>query len=164
VASQPGQPGVEPRTARCGPAIEGMIAVAGAPGSGTASARGARAARSRRLPGRPAEAAPGAAAPGLAREPELAAAASGGAGTAMGLNDLADPGGDGGAVEIGGPLPAALIELARSGSAQDKPVAGQEAAGKREPDTRPGSRRGGCRPPAAGGGRREQGRAGGFRR
>jgi RNA polymerase primary sigma factor len=46
-----------------------MIAVAGAPGSGTASARRARAARSRQLPGRSAEAAPGAAAPGLAREP-----------------------------------------------------------------------------------------------
>src|SRR5262249_17462123 len=109
-----------------------MIAVAGAPDSGTASARGARVARSRQLPGRSAEAAPGAAAPGLAREPELAAA-GGGVGTAMGLNDPADPGGDGGAVEIGGPLPAALIELARSGSAQDKPVAGQEAAGEREP-------------------------------
>jgi hypothetical protein len=39
VASQPGQPGAEPGTARRGPAIEGVIAVAGAAGSGTASAR-----------------------------------------------------------------------------------------------------------------------------
>jgi RNA polymerase primary sigma factor len=46
-----------------------MIAVAGAPGSGMASARRARAARSRQLLGRSAEAAPGAAAPGLARQP-----------------------------------------------------------------------------------------------
>ena len=43
----------------------------------------------------------------------------------MGLTDPAGPGRDGGTVEIGGPLPAALIELARSGSAHDKPVAGQ---------------------------------------
>jgi RNA polymerase primary sigma factor len=109
-----------------------MIAVAGAPGSGTASARRARVARSRQLPGRGAEAAPGAAAPGLAREPELAAA-GGGVGAARGVTDPAGPGGDGGAVEIGGPLPAGPAETARPGSAHDKPVAGQEVAGEREP-------------------------------
>jgi predicted transcriptional regulator len=47
--------------------------VAGAAGSGTASARRARAARSRQPAGRRAEAGPGAAAPGLADEPQLAA-------------------------------------------------------------------------------------------
>jgi hypothetical protein len=52
VASQPGQPGVEPGTASCAPAIGRVIAVAGA------------------------------AAPGLARKPELAAAISAG-GTAQ---------------------------------------------------------------------------------
>src|SRR6266516_4898675 len=66
--------------------------------------------------------------------PELAAAADGGGINAvMGLDDPADPGGDGDAVEIGGPLPAAPIELARSGSAQDEPCAGPEAAGEQEP-------------------------------
>ena len=39
VASQPGQPGVEPGTARFGPAIAGVTVVADAPGSGTASHR-----------------------------------------------------------------------------------------------------------------------------
>ena len=53
----------------------------------------------------------------------------------MGLNDPADPGGDGDAVEIGGPLPAAPIEMARSGSARDEPCAAQEAAGEQEPGT-----------------------------
>jgi RNA polymerase primary sigma factor len=52
----------------------------------------------------------------------------------MGLNDPADPGGDGDAVEIGGPLLAAAIETAHSGSAQDKPGAAQQAAGEQEPD------------------------------
>ncbi len=52
----------------------------------------------------------------------------------MGLNDPADPRGDGDAVEIDGPLPAAPIEMARSGLAHDEPCAGQEAAGK-EPGT-----------------------------
>src|SRR6266849_6645740 len=135
VASQPGQPGVEPGTARCGPAIEGVIAVAGAAGSGTASARRARVACSRQLPGRSPEVAPGAAAPGLAHKPELAVAAGGGIGAAMGLNDPADPGGDSDAVEIGGPLPAAPIEMAHSGSAQDEPCAPHEAAGEQEPAT-----------------------------
>ena len=53
----------------------------------------------------------------------------------MGLDDPIGPGGDGDAVEIGGPLPAAPIELARSGSAQDEPCAAQEAAGEQEPGT-----------------------------
>jgi RNA polymerase primary sigma factor len=70
----------------------------------------------------------------------------------MGLTDPAGPGGDGGAVEIGGPLPAALIELARSGSAHDKPVAGQEAAGEQEPGTGQGrAAAAACRPPQAAG-------------
>ena len=51
----------------------------------------------------------------------------------MGLTDLADPGGDNDAAEIGGPLPAARIETARSGSARDEPRAPQEAAGEQEP-------------------------------
>jgi RNA polymerase primary sigma factor len=53
----------------------------------------------------------------------------------MGLNDPAGPGGDGDAVEIGGPLPAAPIEMARSAPAQGEPCAEQEAAGKPEPGT-----------------------------
>ena len=110
-------------------------------------------ARSRQLPGRSAEAAPGAAAPGLAREPELAAAAGGGGiGTALGLTDPADTGGDGGAVEIGGPLLAALIGTAGPGAAHDEPVAGQEAAGEREPGTGQGrAAAAACRPPQAAG-------------
>ena len=39
VAGQPSQPGAEPTPARCGPAIEEVIAVEGAAGSGTASAK-----------------------------------------------------------------------------------------------------------------------------
>jgi RNA polymerase primary sigma factor len=81
------------------------------------------------------EVAAGAAAPGLARKPELAAAAGGGIGAAMSLNDPADPGGDSDAVQIGGPLPAAPIEMAHSGSAHDEPRAPQEAAGEQEPGT-----------------------------
>ena len=80
--------------------------MAGAAGTGTASARRARAAWSRQLPGRSPEAA-GAAAAGLAGKPQLAVAAGGGIGAAMGLTDPADPGGDDAAAEIGGPLPAA---------------------------------------------------------
>ena len=53
----------------------------------------------------------------------------------MGLTDPADPGGDSDAVEIGGPLPAAPIEMAHSGSARDEPRAPQEAAGEQEPGT-----------------------------
>lgn len=78
VASQPGQPGVEPATARCPPAIGEVIAVAGAASSETASAERARVACSRQLPGRCSEVAPGDAASGLACKPELAAAVSGG--------------------------------------------------------------------------------------
>jgi RNA polymerase primary sigma factor len=53
----------------------------------------------------------------------------------MGLIDPADPGGDSDAVEIAGPLPAAPVEMARSGSARDEPRAPQEAAGEQEPGT-----------------------------
>jgi RNA polymerase primary sigma factor len=53
----------------------------------------------------------------------------------MGLNDPIGPGRDGDAVETGGPLPAAPIEMARSGSAQDEPCTPQEAAGEQEPGT-----------------------------
>jgi RNA polymerase primary sigma factor len=53
----------------------------------------------------------------------------------MGLTDLADPGGDNDVAEIGGPLPAAAAEMARSGSARDEPRAPQEAAGEQEPGT-----------------------------
>ena len=56
----------------------------------------------------------------------------------MGLNDPADPGGDSDAVEIGGRLPAAPIEMAHSGSARDEPCAPQQAAGEQEPGTRQG--------------------------
>ena len=45
----------------------------------------------------------------------------------MGLDDPADPGGDSGAVEIDGPLAAAPIGRARSGSALGEPCAGREA-------------------------------------
>jgi RNA polymerase primary sigma factor len=51
------------------------------------------------------------------------------------LTDPAGPGGDGGAVEIGGPLAAAPAETARSGSAHGEPCAAQEAAGEQEPGT-----------------------------
>src|SRR5260370_12118797 len=87
VASQPGQPGVEPTPARCGPAIEEVIAVEGAAGSGTASAKSARVGCVGPLPGRCADAAPGPAAPGLAGAPLLAAAAGGGIGAGLGLDD-----------------------------------------------------------------------------
>jgi RNA polymerase primary sigma factor len=52
----------------------------------------------------------------------------------MGLIDPADPGRDSDAAQIGGPLSAAPIEMAHSGSAQDEPCAAQEA-GAREPGT-----------------------------
>jgi len=51
----------------------------------------------------------------------------------MDLTDPADPGGDSGAVEIGGPLTAAPADTAHPGSAQGEPRAPQEAAGEREP-------------------------------
>jgi RNA polymerase primary sigma factor len=66
-ASPASQASSPPRCA-AGPAIEEVIAVEGAAGSGTASAKGARVGCSRRLPARSAEAGPGAAAP--AGEPE----------------------------------------------------------------------------------------------
>src|SRR5262249_23460801 len=53
----------------------------------------------------------------------------------MGLNDPADPGGDGGGVEIDGPLAAAPAEMPRSGSAHGEPCAAQEWAGEQEPGT-----------------------------
>ena len=56
----------------------------------------------------------------------------------MGLNDPADPGGDSDAVEIGGPLPAAPIEMAHSGSAHDEPRAPRQAPGEQEPGTSQG--------------------------
>jgi RNA polymerase primary sigma factor len=55
----------------------------------------------------------------------------------MDLNDPADPAGDSDAVEIGGPPPAALTEMAHSGSAQDEPRAPREAAGEQEPGDEP---------------------------
>src|SRR5215469_11789964 len=94
--------------------------------------------KARQLPGRYAEVASGAAVPGLARGRELAAAAGGGINAVMGLTDPAGPGGDGDAVEIDGPLPAAWIEMARSGSAHDEPRAAREAASEQEPGTGPG--------------------------
>ena len=96
-----------------------------------------RVACSRQLPGRCAEVTSGAAARGLARGPGLAAAAGGGIGAAMGLTDPTDPGGEGDAVEIGGPLPAAPIEMARSGCAHVEPCAAQEAASEQGPGTGP---------------------------
>src|SRR5205814_8428639 len=109
------------------------------------------AACSRQLPDRRAEVAAGAAAPGLAHKPEFAAA-GGGIGAAMGLNDPADPGGDSDAVEISGPLPAAPIEMAHSGSAHDEPCAPQKAAGEQELRTRRGDLAAAAgRPPQAGG-------------
>jgi RNA polymerase primary sigma factor len=66
-------------------------------------------------------------------------AAGGAIGAAMGLNVPADPGGDSDAVEIAGPLPAAPVEMARSGSARDEPCAPQEAAGEQEPGTGQGA-------------------------
>jgi RNA polymerase primary sigma factor len=53
----------------------------------------------------------------------------------MGLTDRADPGRDSDAARIGGPLPAAPIDMARSGCAQDGPCAAREAAGEPEPGT-----------------------------
>src|SRR5207247_3533208 len=75
VASQPGQPARRARHGALRPGDRGVIGVAGAAGSGTASARRARAACSRQLPGRSPEVAPGAPAPVLARKPQLAVAA-----------------------------------------------------------------------------------------
>ena len=66
------------------------------------------------------------------------ASLSGQPGAVMGLNDPADPGGDSGSGEIGGPLPAAPVEMAHSGSAHDEPRVPQEASGEQEPGTSQG--------------------------
>jgi RNA polymerase primary sigma factor len=63
------------------------------------------------------------------------AAGGGGIGAAAGLTDPADPGRDGDAAEIGGPLPAHPIDTARSDEARDEARAAQQAAGEREPGT-----------------------------
>jgi RNA polymerase primary sigma factor len=150
--SQPGQPGVEPAAARCGPAIQEVIAVESAAGSGTASAQSAWVSGTRQLPGHSAEARPGAAAPGLVGGPELAAAASGGIDAAMGLDDPADPGGDTGAGELDGPLAAGPIRTARSDSALGEPGAGRKAADEPEPGAgQCGGAAGAGRPPKAAG-------------
>src|SRR5205807_2493569 len=95
----------------------------------------ARVACSRQLPGRSAEAAPDAAAPGLPRDPELAAAVGGGIGAALGLDDPINPAGTATLLRPAGRCPAASIETARSGSAHDEPRAGQGAADAHQPGT-----------------------------
>jgi RNA polymerase primary sigma factor len=45
----------------------------------------------------------------------------------MGLTDAADPGLDSGAAQVGGPLPAAPVGMAHSGSACDEPCAARQA-------------------------------------
>jgi RNA polymerase primary sigma factor len=71
----------------------------------------------------------------------------------MGLNDPVDPGGASDAAQIGGPLAAAPVEMAYSGSAQDKPGGAQEAAGEQEPGTSQGDvAAAAARPPQAAGG------------
>ena len=67
------------------------------------------------------------------------AVGGGGIGAAMGLNDLANPGGNSDAVEIGGPLTAGPAELAYPGAAQGEPRVPREEAGEREPGTGPGA-------------------------
>ena len=62
-------------------------------------------------------------------------AAGGGSGAAAGLTDPAEPGRDGDAAEISGPLRANPIGTARSGEARDEARAAQQAAGEREPGT-----------------------------
>ena len=111
-----------PAAARCGLPIDGVIAVAAAAGSGTASAEGARVGCSGQS-----------AVPGLAGGPELAAAAGGGMNDVMGVDDPAGPGRDSGAVQTGGPLAAALTGWARSGSALGESCAGRDAASQPEP-------------------------------
>ena len=70
----------------------------------------------------------------------------------MGLTDPTDPGGEGDAVEIGGPLPAAPIEMARSGCAHVEPCAAQEAASEQGPGTsQDGVAAAASRPPKAAG-------------
>ena len=70
----------------------------------------------------------------------------------MGVNDQADSGGDSDAAQIGGPLPAAPVEMAHPGSAHDEPGAAQEAASGQEPGTGQGDGTGAAsRPPQAAG-------------
>jgi RNA polymerase primary sigma factor len=69
----------------------------------------------------------------------------------VGVTGPAGPGGDGGAAQIGGPLPAGPLDMARSGSAQDEPGAAQQAAGERQPGTGRGDGAAAAgRPPQAG--------------
>ncbi len=56
-------------------------------------------------------------------------------GAVIGLNDPVGSRRDSDAVEIGGPLPAAPIEMSHSGSAHDELCAPQAAAGEQEPGT-----------------------------
>jgi RNA polymerase primary sigma factor len=68
------------------------------------------------------------------------------------LTDPVGPGGDGGAVEIDGPLPAARAETAGPGSAHGEPCAAQEPAGMQEPGTGQGGAAAAVgRPPQAAG-------------
>jgi RNA polymerase primary sigma factor len=53
----------------------------------------------------------------------------------VGSTGPADPGGDSDAGEIGRPLPANPVDMARSGQARDEARAAQEAAGEPEPGT-----------------------------
>ena len=57
------------------------------------------------------------------------------AGAAMGLNNLAGPGGASDAAQTGGSRQAAAIGIAYSGTAQDEPLAAQQAAGEQGPGT-----------------------------
>ena len=56
-------------------------------------------------------------------------------GAVIGLNDPVGSGRDSDAVEIGGPLPAAPIEMSQSGYAHDELCVPQAAAGEQEPGT-----------------------------
>src|SRR4249920_1390432 len=118
-ASPASQASSPPRRA-AGPAIEEVIAVAGAAGSGTASAKSAPAGCSRRLPGRSGNAGPGAAAPAGEPEPGTGqcgvAAVAGRPPKAAGGESQDEPlvsGGDGGG------LPAAQVA---AGGATADPV------------------------------------------
>jgi hypothetical protein len=106
---------------------------------------------SRQLPGRCAEAGPVRLRLGLAGGPELAAVAGGGMNAVMGVDHPAGPGGDSGAAGIGGPLAAAPVARARSGSAPGEPCAGREAAGEPVPGTGQGVAGGAGGPPEAAG-------------
>jgi RNA polymerase primary sigma factor len=67
----------------------------------------------------------------------------------MGVDHPAGPGGDSGAAGIGGPLAAAPVARARSGSAPGEPCAGREAAGEPVPGTGQGVAGGAGGPPEA---------------